>query len=53
LLSGLDEPVLKSGAVDVMTLRFSTDADAVPCQVALEAFVFLGKPLKILRLTDS
>ena len=53
LLSGLDEPVLKSGAVDVMTLRFSTDADAAPCQVALEAFVFLGKPLKILRLTDS
>jgi len=53
LLSGLDEPVLKSGAVDVMTLRFSTDEDATPCQVVLESFVFLGKPLKILRLTDS
>ena len=53
LLSQLMQPVSKSGEVAVFPLRFSTQPDAPANSVELESFVFLGKPLKILRLAAS
>jgi len=53
LLSKLIQPVSKSGEVDVFSIRFSTKPDMPANLVELESFVFLGKPLKILRLAAS
>jgi hypothetical protein len=39
--------------VAIFSLRFSIQADAPAYSVELESFVFLGKPLKILRLAAS
>ena len=53
LLSKLMRPVSKSGEVDAFSLRFSTQQNAQAFSVELESFVFLDKPLKILRLASS
>ena len=53
LLSKLMRPVSKSGEVAIFSLRFSTQSDSPAYLVELESFVFLGKPLRILRLTAS
>jgi hypothetical protein len=53
LLSKLSQPIAKSGSMDEFELRFALHEHAVPHRVALESFVFLGKPLRILRLAAS
>ena len=53
LLANLEQPVGISGNVHPMALRFSPDPQASPCGVVLESFTFLGKPLKILRLSND
>lgn len=50
LLSKLSQPITKSGQLDEFSLRFMPHDNAVAYKVALESFVFLGKPLRILRL---
>jgi K+-sensing histidine kinase KdpD len=53
LLSKLSQPITKSGQMDEFELRFALHEGTEPHRVALEFFVFLGKPLRILRLTAS
>jgi len=53
LMTNLEQPVVKSGDASLFTCRFSIQADAVPYKVQLDSFVFLGKPLKILRLAKD
>ncbi len=53
LLSKLSQPIAKSGNMDEFELRFALHEHAVPHRVALESFVFLGKPLRIVRLAAS
>jgi len=53
LMLKLSQPVTKSGQVDEFSLRFMPHDTATSYKVALESFIFLGKPLKILRLTAS
>jgi hypothetical protein len=50
LLAKLSQPINQSGQRDEFSLRFMPHDNAVSYKVALEFFVFLGKPLKILRL---
>jgi Domain of unknown function (DUF4118) len=53
LLFKLSQPIVKSGHVDEFATRFLQFGHAVSYKVALESFVFLGKPLRILRLATS
>jgi hypothetical protein len=53
LLFKLSQPIAKSGQMDEFALRFTQHENAVTYKVALESFVFLGKPLRILRLAAS
>jgi K+-sensing histidine kinase KdpD len=53
LLANLEQPVQAAAQVHEMTLRFSSNPQATPHQVVLESFMFLGKPLKILRLANA
>jgi len=53
LLFKLSQPIGKSGQVDEFALRFMQHETACAYAVALESFVFLGKPLRILRLAVS
>lgn len=53
LFANLAQPVVNSGGVFTFNLRFSMQADATSHKVQLESFVFLGKPLKILRLAKD
>jgi len=53
LLLKLSQPIGKSGQVDEFALRFMQHENAMAYAVALESFLFLGKPLRILRLTAS
>lgn len=53
LLANLEQPVVNSGGASIFTLRFSTQEEAALFKVQLESFVFLGQPLKILRLADD
>jgi hypothetical protein len=53
LLSKLSQPIAKSGQMDEFELRFTKHENAVTYKVALESFLFLGKPLRILRLAAS
>lgn len=53
LMLKLSQPINKSGQMQEFALRFMPHEKAVPHKVALESFVFLGKPLKILRLAAS
>jgi hypothetical protein len=53
LLSKLFQPIAKSGQMDEFALRFTKHENAVTYKVALESFLFLGKPLRILRLAAS
>jgi hypothetical protein len=53
LLFHLSQPIVKSGQLDVFGLRFASHENAASYQVSLESFVFLGKPLRILRLAAS
>lgn len=50
LMSKLSQPIHQSGQMDEFILRFRPHENAVPYKVSLESFVFLGKPLRILRL---
>ena len=52
LLAKLSHPIFKSGELDTFALRFLQHGNLVSYQVALESFVFLGKPLRILRLAQ-
>ena len=53
LLTYLDEAAQKPGSVRVFDLRFSQKPNADPFRVQLESYEFLGKPLKILRLSTE
>jgi hypothetical protein len=53
LLFKLSQPIAKSGQMDEFALRFTQHENAATYKVALESFVFLGKPLRILRLAAS
>jgi hypothetical protein len=53
LLFKLSQPVAKSGQVEEFMLRFMQHEQGISHMVALESFVFLGKPLRILRLAAS
>jgi K+-sensing histidine kinase KdpD len=53
LLANLAQPVAHSGNALALTLRFTAQADGVSYPVKLESFIFLGKPLKILRLAKD
>jgi hypothetical protein len=53
LLFKLSQPIAKSGQMDEFALRFTQHENAVTYKVALESFVFLGKPLRILRLAAN
>jgi hypothetical protein len=53
LLAKLSQPIEKSGEVDGFALRFSLDDAVDACKVELESFMFLGKPLRILRLATN
>jgi len=53
LLFKLSQPITKSGQMDEFVLRFASHVNAAHHRVALESFVFLGKPLRILRLAGS
>jgi hypothetical protein len=50
LMTKLSQPIVKSGQMDEFSMRFMPHDNAVSYKVALESFVFLGKPLRILRL---
>ena len=50
LMEKLSQPIVKSGQMDEFSVRFMPNDNAVAYKVALESFVFLGKPLRILRL---
>jgi K+-sensing histidine kinase KdpD len=51
LLSKLSQVALKSGLVSVFDLRFAHNPKADPYRVQLESYEFMGKPLKLLRLS--
>ena len=53
LLLKLSQPIAKSGQMHEFALRFTQHENAATYKVALESFVFLGKPLRILRLAAS
>lgn len=53
LSSYLEEVAPKPVPVRVFDLRFSHKPDADPFRVQLESYEFLGKPLKILRLSTD
>jgi Domain of unknown function (DUF4118) len=52
LLIKLTQPIIKSGEVSEFSIRFIQNSNNVAYNVALESFVFLGKPLRILRLVN-
>jgi Domain of unknown function (DUF4118) len=52
LLAKLNQPIIKSGEVSEFSIRFIQNNSSVPYAVAIESFVFLGKPLRILRLAN-
>jgi len=53
LLERLNQPIEKSNDVHKLQIRFSSEPQAMPHEVVIESFVFLGKPLKILRLSHD
>jgi K+-sensing histidine kinase KdpD len=53
LLTNLHQAAIKPGSSRVFKLRFSKKMDVAPVPVQLEAYEFLGKPLKILRLISD
>jgi hypothetical protein len=53
LFANLAQPVVNSGGISTFNLRFSMQAAATSHKVQMESFVFLGKPLKILRLAKD
>lgn len=53
LLSKLEEAALKPGLVSVFDLRFANNPKADAYRVQLESYEFMGKPLKILRLSNN
>jgi len=52
LLSKLQQAATTPGLVSVFDLRFSTQTSGDSFRVQLEAYEFLGRPLKILRLAN-
>ncbi|PUE32517.1 hypothetical protein B9Z35_02980 [Limnohabitans sp. Jir61] len=53
LLLKLSQPIAKSRQMEEFALRFTQHENVATYKVGLESFLFLGKPLKILRLAAS
>lgn len=53
LLSELEQAASKPGSMRRFGLRFACQPHAEPHRVQLDAYVFLGQPLKILRLASD